>query len=265
MPSWEFPGSEPIDVVIGIAAGSVALAGEAADVTTVELHASKHSRDDGWLDDEVDVSFDGRKLVIDQEKRVGGFLRGDHSVDLTVRVPAGSRCTITTASADVSCVGELATLEAKTASGDLTAASVAGPLSVKTASGDVWLEKAGAKVSVETASGDIMLREAAGDVRATTASGDVSIGSAGGSVTAQTASGDILLSSVTAGEASVRTVSGDTKVGVAAGAGVFLDLSSLTGRIRSQLAESDGGDGVELRVLCRSVSGDIEITRAPAR
>jgi hypothetical protein len=243
----------------------VAVAGEAAESATVELHPSKSSRDESWLDDEVSVSFSDGRLVIEQEKRRVSVLRGGEGIDVTVRAPAGSRCIINTASADVSCVGELAALEAKTASGDLTAASVTGPLEVKTASGDVWLEKAGADATVHTASGDVMLREAAASVRVTTASGDVSVGPVGGSVTAQTASGDILVGSVTAGEASLRTVSGDVRLGVTQGAAAYLDLSSLTGRIRNRLEETGGEDGVTLRVQCRTVSGDIEITRAPAR
>lgn len=264
MPTWEFPGSEPIDIFIDIAAGSVAVSGEAVAATSVDLRASRGGSDADWLAREIAVSFSDGRLEIVQERRTSGFLRGDKSVHLTVKAPAGSRCTVHTASADVSCVGELSFLDAKTASGDLTASTVTGELKVKTASGDVWLEKAGAPAAVQTASGDVNLREAAGDVRITSASGDLSVGTAGGSVTAQTASGDVRISSIAAGEATVRTVSGDTLVGVVAGAEVYLDLSSLTGRIRSQLEETGEAAAVGLRVLCRSVSGDIQIARANA-
>jgi DUF4097 and DUF4098 domain-containing protein YvlB len=90
----------------------------------------------------------------------------------------------------------------------------------------------------------------------------VNIGTAGASVTANTASGDVRVSRVASGEANVKAVSGDVMVGVAPGAGVYLDLSSLSGRITSQLEETDGGDDVSLRVTCRTVSGDIRIARA---
>ena len=142
-----------------------------------------------------------------------------------------------------------------------------GPLEVHTACGDVWLERAGATAEVNTASGDVQLRQAGrrrlgADAPAATSP----IGSAAASVHVQTASGDIAIGSAAAGEVSTKTASGDTQVGVAAGVGVYLDLSSLTGSISSELDETDGGDDVALQVSCRSVSGDIRITRAdPAR
>jgi hypothetical protein len=264
MTSWKFPGSEPIDIFINIPAGSVAVSAEPTEATAVSLQASRSSRNAEQIVADVQVSFDHGRLEIIQPKSAS-LLRGHTGLDLTVKAPAGSRCTVRTASADVACVGELAELEAKTASGDVTAASVLGRLQVNTASGDVWVENAGATVDLNTASGDIRVRQAAGDVSVHSASGDVSIGLADSSVDANTASGDVKIGSVAAGRASVKTVSGDSVIGVAAGAGVYLDLSSVTGRITNQLAETDGeDDDVALDVNCRSVSGDIRITRASA-
>lgn len=263
MTSWEFPSSDPIDIFINIAAGSVAVSAEPTELTTVDLRPSKSGRNAEDLVSEVRVSFSDGRLEIIQPKSTS-FLRGHAGLDLTVRAPAGSRCTVRTASADVACVGDLTELEAKTASGDVTAASVSGALQVTTASGDVWLEKTGAGVRAQTASGDIRLRVAAGDVSLNTASGDIHVGAASASVDAHTASGDVHISSVTTGYAEVKTVSGDTTIGVAPGAGVYLDLSSLTGRIKSQLEETGENNDVQLRVNCRSVSGDIRITRSSA-
>jgi len=261
MTSWEFPGSDPIDIIIDIPAGSIAVSGEPTEVTTVSLQPSGHGhRGDEWAA-EVQVSFSQGHLKIIQPK-TASFVRGFGGVDLTVKAPAGSRCTVRAASADVGCVGNLAELNAKTASGDVTAASVSGPLVVTTASGDVWLENAGAAVEVRTASGDVRLRQAAGDVSVHSASGDVSIGTAAASAQASTASGDVQIARVAAGRTSVKTVSGDCVVGVAAGTSSYLDLSSLTGRIASQLEETDGDGDISLQVTCRSVSGDIRITRA---
>jgi DUF4097 and DUF4098 domain-containing protein YvlB len=263
MSSWEFPTSDPIDIFINIAAGSVAVSAEPTELTTVDLRSSKSWRDGDDQVSGVRVSFENGRLEIVQPKNTS-FLRGHGGLDLTVKAPRGSRCTVRTASADVACVGELAELEAQTASGDLTAASVSGALQVTTASGDVWLEKAGAGVRVHTASGDIRLRAAAGDASLDTASGDIHVGSADASVEARTASGDVQISSIAAGHAEVKTVSGDITVAVARGAGVYLDLSSLTGRIKSQLEETGENNDVQLRVTCRSVSGDIRIARASA-
>jgi DUF4097 and DUF4098 domain-containing protein YvlB len=264
MTNWEFPATEPIDISISIAAGSVAVAAEAADgMVRVGLEASGSAGVAERMLSEVQVSFDHGRLEITQQKHAS-LLRGHSSLDLTVTAPRGSRCTVRTASADVSCLGDLARLDVKTASGDVTAGSVAGAVSVSTASGDVWLEDAGADVRVNTASGDVRLRRAAGDIAVSTASGDVELGMADASVTANTASGDIRIARVSTGTASVKTVSGDTQIGVASGADVYLDLSSVTGRILNELTETDGSGGAALQVSYRSVSGDVRIVPAGA-
>ena len=266
MATWEFPGSEPIEIFIDVAAGSVAVSGEEVGATTAAVASSKHHHDP-LSPEEVQVSFTGGRLRITQPKS-SDWMRGRGSLDVTVKAPAGSSVTVRTASADVSCVGELALLEAKTASGDVTVASVSGAAAVNTAGGDVWLENAGGAVVVRTASGDVRLRHAAADVAVTTASGDVRLGIVGGSAGVQTASGDVEIASVSAGEANVKTVSGDTSVGVARGTEAYLDLYSLSGDISSQLEEmssgADSGSGAGLRVICRSISGDIQISRAAA-
>jgi Putative adhesin len=263
MATWEFPGSEPIEIFIEIASGSVAVSGEPGAAATVTARSSKHGHDDAPPPEELQVSFNDGRLEIVQPKS-SSWIRGHASLDVTVKAPAGSSCTVRTASADVSCVGDLAGLEARTASGDVTATSVRDAAAVNTASGDVWLERVGGAVTVRTASGDVRLSRAGADVAVITASGDARIGTVGGSASVQTATGDVEIGSVRAGEANVKTVSGDTTVGVARGAEAYLDLSSLTGDISSQLEEAAGGEGVALRVICRSVSGDIQIRRAAA-
>jgi hypothetical protein len=263
MATWEFPGSEPIEMVIEIASGSVAVSGEPGPATTVTVHSSRHGDDDPLPPEELQVSFTAGRLEIIQPKS-SSWLRGHATLDVTVQAPAGSRGTLRTASADVSCVGDLAELEARTASGDVTVASVRGAAAINTASGDVWLEQAGGAVAIRTASGDVRLRRAGADAAVVTASGDARIGEVAGSVTAQTASGDVAIGSVTAGETNVKTATGDVSVGVARGAEVYLDLASLTGSIHSQLEEAAAGEGIALRVTCRSISGDIQISRAAA-
>jgi Putative adhesin len=263
MTTWEFPGSEPIEIFVDVAAGSVAVSGEPADATTVTAHSSGRGPDEPLPPEELQVSFNAGRLEIVQPK-TSGWRRGRDSLDVTVKAPAGSRCTVRTASGDVSCVGELSELEARTASGDVTAASVSGAAAVNTASGHAWLDTVGGALTVRTASGEVRLRRAGGDVAVTTASGDVHLGAVGGSAEVQTASGDVEIGTIRAGEANVKTISGYTSVGVARGAEVYLDLSSLTGDISSQLEETGGGEGVGLRVICRSVSGDIRIGRATA-
>jgi DUF4097 and DUF4098 domain-containing protein YvlB len=262
MAHWEFPGSDPIDVFIDLAAGRVALAAEPTDITTVGLTASWSGGGERLLSD-VQVSFADGRLEITGPKR-SRLWRGHAGLNLTVTLPTGSRCMVRTASADVSCTGDVADLDVHTASGDITAATVTGGIDAQTASGDIRLETVGAGTDLRTAGGDIRLARAGGDVQVRTASGDVNIGRAAASVAVTTASGDVRLSSVAAGRADVKTASGDIVVGVAAGVGAYLDLASVTGSTTSQLEESAPSDDVALEVICRAVSGDIRIIRAAA-
>jgi Putative adhesin len=257
MAHWDFPGSGPIDLYIDLAAGRIALAAEPADVTTVDLSVPG-SRGEG---PDVRVSFDDGRLEIVGPRR-SGLRRGHSAIDLAVTMPAGSRCVLRTASADVSCKGDLGDLDVHTASGDVTAGAVTGSFDAVTASGDVRLEEAKASADVRTAGGDVRLARADGDVTVRTASGDVHIGNAAASVTVVTASGDVRVSRVAAGHTDVHTSSGDIVVGVAAGAGVYLDLSSVTGSAISGLDEAEASDDVPLEITCRTVSGEIRITRA---
>jgi hypothetical protein len=262
MAQWEFPGSDPIDVFIDLAAGRIVLAAEPTDVITVEVAASWSGPAARPLS-EVQVSFaDGRLEVIGPRR--SGLWRGHAGLEASITMPSGSRCTVRTASADVSCTGELSELDVHTASGDVTVAAVTGDVDAESASGDIRLEHVGGDADLRTASGDVRLARAGGDVRVRTASGDVQIGPAVGSVTVLASSGDVRLSNVAAGRAEVKTVSGDIVVGVAPGAGAYLDLSSLTGSATSQLDETGASDDVPLEVICRAVSGDIRITKAPA-
>jgi Putative adhesin len=261
MAHWEFPGSDPIDVFVDLAAGRVALTAEPTDVTAVELTASWSGRSERLVSD-VEVSFEDGRLEVIGPRR-SGLWRGHVGLDLAITMPAGSRCMVRTASADVICTGDLADLDVHTASGDITADAISGTVEATTASGDIRLDETGAKAEVRTAGGDVRLARAGGDVLVRTASGDVTIGGAAASVTVAAASGDVRLASMAAGRAEVTTTSGDVVVGVAAGVGVYLDLASVTGSADSKLDETAASDDVPLEVVCRTVSGDIRIVRAP--
>ena len=121
----------------------------------------------------------------------GTHLRGDTPLDFTIGLPEGSSVMPQTASADVSCSGELGALDGHTASGDVTADRVTGAVDLATASGDVRLTDVAGDVSVSTASGDSTIMRIGGGLIAKTASGDLRIGQAGRSAEVKTASGDV--------------------------------------------------------------------------
>ncbi len=263
MKQWDFPCSDPIDISIDSwVSGSIAVSGETADTVTVLVECSHRSRAADRVDD-VEVAFEDGQLYIRGPR---GLSFGPRTgLDLTIKAPAGSSCAAKTASADLSCVGVVSALSLNTASGDLTAASVTGDVTVRSASGDVLLDEVGGELTMHTASGGTRVRHVDGAVRINSASGDVAIGYCGGSVSVRTASGDVRLDGVASGHVQVSSATGDVRVAVVPGIGVYLDLSSLSGSVRSDLDEVDSAQGdadavVEIRT--RTMSGDIRITKA---
>jgi DUF4097 and DUF4098 domain-containing protein YvlB len=261
MTNWEFACSQPIDIQVDSwTSGSVAVAGEPTGTVTVQVTSTHPGRDGDALADEVRVSFDAGRLWVNGPRDVG--FRRHHGLDLTIKAPAGSRLAAKTVSADVSCVGELGSLNVSTASGDVTAASVSGHATVQTASGDVMIREA-ATAKVNTASGDVHFDQVRGEATLQTVSGDVRVGRSGGSVDAHSVSGDVDISGVAAGNVSLNSMSGDLIVGVVPGIGVYLDLASTTGDIRRGLDDANDDDtSAAAEIRCRTVSGDILIRRA---
>lgn len=268
MATWDFPGSDPIDVRVACAAGSVRITAEPTDVITVAASRSAHGDASDAVDDVTVGYADGHLEVTEEERR--GLRWHSKSLYVTIVVPTGSRASIRTASADISCHGEHGAVNIYTASGGVDVQNVAGVAEISTMSGGIRLLRA-ADCQLQTASGRISVRHAAGDVTARTASGSITIGAADGSVTARTASGQVRLGAVRRGQTDISGVSGDVEVKVVEGTGVYQDLASVTGRVVSDLDASGQGAGTgaevpgeDLSLHCRTVSGSIRVGRAPA-
>lgn len=263
MTTWEFPVSDPIILEAALPSGSIKVIAGPVTTATVSLTPSRSGKRGEELIASTTVEFDAGRLTVTVPDRLR--LLSSTSLDLTVQLPSGSSCQFKTASADISCTGEIGSLDARTASGDVTVDQVTGSASVNTASGDVRLGDAAATAQVNTASGDTEIGRAGDDVTVNSASGDLRIRHAEGSASARSASGDVRIDSISAGRGEVNTVSGNITIAVPAGIGVYLDLSALSGDVRSDL-EPAGSDGdATLSLKCRSVSGDVRVTRASGR
>jgi DUF4097 and DUF4098 domain-containing protein YvlB len=259
--SWDFPVTGPVAAHIYLPAGSVRVTAKQTETVRIVLSAASQAGE--RLLEETEVSFDEDTLRVQVPRRI--TIRGNASLDCTIELPEGSSAWAETASADLEVAGELAELHAKTASGDIQADRVGGDVELTTASGDIRLEEAAGEVRTSTASGDVTIGQARGDITAKTASGDVRIGQADRSVTTKTASGDVRIDSIRTGLADAATVSGDITIAVVPGVDVYLDISTLSGDVSSELdSTASGGTGAEtsLTLSCRTVSGDVSIRRA---
>lgn len=262
MPHWDFPATDPIDLLVEVTTGSVRIAAEPTQTITVDVRPSRPGQQGDELAAEVRVDFaDGRLEIVEPRQR-HSWLRFSSGLDVRVTLPAGSRCWVSTATADVRVTGELASLNAKTASGAIMADSVTGEVDVNTASGKVRISDVGSRVSANSASGAIDIDRVGGDLEVNNVSGKVVIGQAEANATVNNASGRVRIGSLARGQAEIVTVSGEIKVHVAKGTGVYLDMTSLSGRVTSELEPSESSDQVDLHLRCRSISGAIRVARA---
>jgi DUF4097 and DUF4098 domain-containing protein YvlB len=104
----------------------------------------------------------------------------------------------------------------------------------------------------------------AGDARVRAASGNIEVGAAGESLDAFTASGNVDIHRVDHGRVRARTVSGKVCVGVARGTAALLDVSTMSGRVFSDLDSGAPatGDEKSVELILSSVSGNVAIGRA---
>ncbi|MGV9600105.1 DUF4097 family beta strand repeat-containing protein, partial [Streptosporangium sandarakinum] len=139
------------------------------------------------------------------------------AIEVTVKLPAGSRVEAQTAAAELRTVGRL---------------------------GDV---------AFDGAYHHIKLDETAG-LRLTATDGDVEIGRLGGPAQISTARGDITIAEATGGTVVLRTRSGDIAITAAAGVSAALDAGTTHGRIANGFKNNGTA---ELDVHATTAGGDI--------
>ncbi|HEY7101964.1 MAG TPA: DUF4097 family beta strand repeat-containing protein [Mycobacteriales bacterium] len=264
MPDYTFDTPQPVDLRIRAASGTVSVTAADTTTSTVEVTPLDDSARD--LAENTAVRLDGDRLTVEMPERLVGFSLRRRRVDITITVPTGSSLTSRTASARVTATGRYAAATVNTASGQVSLDTVDGDAEVHCASGDVTIGSARA-TRVHSASGQVRIDRAGGDIEVHSASGQIRIGVAEGSVNAKTASGDITVEDARTGTVSLNAASGDLHIGVRAGVTAHLDVSSVSGRIRSDLPVNDAApdSGASLDVRARTVSGNVVIAPASVR
>jgi hypothetical protein len=243
--------------------------------TTVELQALRDDDTTRQAIERATVEMNGNEVSV--EIGVGGMGFGvgpawisfgrTPQVGVRIRCPEGADLECTTASADVSATGRLGDVEVKTAAGDVVVEHVSG-LRVQSASGGVRAATVDGEARLQTVSGEVSLGAVKGPVSATLVSGDFEIDDAHRDLSAKTVSGDQRIGAIREGQISVQSVSGDVRIGVRPGTRLRIDANSTSGDVSSELdvkdTPSEGSTGTEARLAAKTVSGDIEITRAAA-
>ncbi len=251
-------------VDVELEAGSVQVIAEERDApsATVEPADGSAVGQDAAAKTRVELRGDTFYVHAPKSRRLLG-----RSARLTIeiRTPLGSNLKAVTASADVASLGRLGEVTVTTASGHVEIERATGDAHLKTASAKVRAAQVDGDLRVETASGDVSIHSPGGVAKISTASGDVEIVRASSDVLVSTASGDVTVGTPRQGDVQVKSASGDVTLRVQAGTGVWFDMNTTSGHIRTDLDVSTvsppGGHDLALRV--RTLSGDIEVFRSP--
>lgn len=280
MPTFDTPGA--LTIRVALAGGMVEL--ECDDVTTTEVElvplrddeatrtaieeaqVGVRSRPDGSQEVYVEIAKrqQGRGFTFEGFGFSFGPGRGP-KVGVRIRCPYDADVECTSSSADVQGRGRFGNVTVKTASGDTFVEEVGGSFAVNSASGDIRVRRVYGPANLNTASGDIEIGSGDGAIKANLVSGDLTIGAAQSSLSATTVSGDQQIDTISSGEIRLNSVSGDVRVGVARGVKLWIDASSVSGEMHSELdvgelPPAEDGDVVQLRA--KTVSGDVAIVRS---
>jgi uncharacterized protein YaiE (UPF0345 family) len=264
MPAFDTPA--PILASIQLTAGDVTIeAGDRAD-TVVEVRPSDEgSPTDAEAAAQTRVEYAGGALSVRSPKsRAWRFFGTGGSVEVTVRLPAGSRVDVRAGMADLRCHGRLGASRLDTSSGDVTADTLGGPSEVTTANGDVRIGEIDGSAVVKSSNGGVTVGTAGGDLRLQTAYGDISVDRALAGLNARTAYGRIRVGEVVRGSVLLETAGGNLEIGVRTGTAAWLDAVSAYGKVTSRLeaAEGPGGSEETVEIRARTSYGDIRIRRA---
>ena len=206
----QFQTPAPISAVLDVPAGRVEfIAADRAD-TVVEVRPADPARSrDRKAAEQAVVAFADGVLRIGAAGPGNQYFGPSGSVEVTVRLPAGSRVEVKAASTELRGVGRL---------------------------GEVVFEGAYRRIKVDEAAS---LRLAAVD-------GDVEVGRLTGPARVSTARGSIKVAEAVRGAVELRTGAGDITVGAAVGVSAALDAGTGHGRVSNAL-RNDGTAGLDIR------------------
>jgi DUF4097 and DUF4098 domain-containing protein YvlB len=200
--------------------------------------------------------------------------------DLVIHVPAASRLSVNTVSADIDVQGLLGAQRLQSVSADIRTAAAGEDVECKSVSGDVVVNGSFKKglLTITTVSGDVTALRVAGEVNANTVSGDVTLGLGETNRSrVRSTSGDLTMAALLAadGKFDAESISGDVRLELVGAVNAEFDISSFNGEIRNcfgpkAVATSEYAPGKELRfregqgsghVRIKTLNGDISVCR----
>ncbi|MFF7993297.1 DUF4097 family beta strand repeat-containing protein [Kitasatospora xanthocidica] len=216
----KFDTPAPITAALDLPAGLIRLVATERSDTTVEILPADASKSrDVKAAEQIRVTHTDGLLRIEAPAAKNRILGDSGRVEVTVRLPAGSR------------------VEAKAALAELHGAGRLGDVTFEGAQAEVTLE--------ETAS-----------ARLTVQAGDIHLGRLGGPAQLGTQKGNLRIDEATGGTLTLRTEHGDISVGAARGVSATLDAATSYGRVHNSLNNTEGAAS-GLAITATTAYGDI--------
>lgn len=265
----QFETHTPVSLYVELGKGSLTVT--ATDTTETTVTATGDHADDLYVEQQ------GNQISVVAPRQKVGFFGSEPSLDIDIVVPNGSDLATKTGSADQTAHGTFGYAKVKSGSGDVLLDRHLGPVVIDTGSGDIAVREVSNDLRIKTGSGDVEVGTVIGSMGISTGSGDVTVEStqepamvksgsgdlridaAQGDVNLSSASGDLFVGRFERGAVTAKNASGDIRIGIPAGIPVWTDITSVTGRIGSDLEGAgqpeQGQEYIEVRA--KSVSGDI--------
>ena len=280
-----FPTTGPIAASIDLQWGDVHLVAGDGDAAVVDVTPTDPSneKDRRAADDTTTTCADGRLRVVGPRNMTGVFNKKYGSVQVSVRLPAGSDLDVATALGAISVEGSFGACRVKTTAGDVVlqdaasadlrtgmglvaARDIAGEAYCKTGSGAVHIDRIGGRAEVKNSNGDTRSGDSGGPLRIKAANGSITVGRARSDVNATTALGNLSVGSAESGAVQLKTSMGRIDIGVPGGTSALLDLSTSFGVVRNGLdaASAPGAGERTVEIHAQTSAGDIDVVRAPA-
>jgi hypothetical protein len=275
-----FPTPTPPQLRVDIPRGRIRILASETGETSVRLTAIHGDAAAQAMIADAEVAQNGDEIVV-RIRKAGFSLFGlGGAVEAEIHAPLDSGAVLTTGSGRIETSGRLGQIDAttgsgpirldalrearaRTGSGDIDIASATGSVDVKAHSGRIVVGPVGGHARISTASGHAELECATGDARLRTASGNIEVGRSGDSLDAVAASGNVRVWRTDHGRVRAKCVSGQVSVGVAKGAAALLDISTVSGRVHSELEAGGppGADERQVELVLSTVSGNVNLTR----
>ena len=275
-----YPVSGPADVRVELQMGRIDVVAESRRDLAVEIApANPHRAGDRSAADAVRVTQAGSDLRIVGPVRFNLFGSGD-SVDVSVRIPAGSDVSLALKYGSIRVAGGVGTARIALDYGDATLERTGradlglghGELRVEHVRGDADVSITSGRARIGIVDGALRLKgsdagidvgSVSGVADIATSSGVVHLGDPGPSLTVRSAYGPVRIGDLNGGTARVEASYGAVDLGIRSGTAAWLDLSSRHGAVRNELAAAtgpvEGESSVEL--YARAGYGDITVHR----